>query len=46
MKKSFLNVVAGFAAGMLLTGWALTINDNSAQDAADYAAKTCPVVQR
>lgn len=46
MKKRFLNYVACFVAGAGLVAWAFTTNDNSAQDAADYAAKTCKVVQR
>lgn len=46
MKKSAIRTVAAFVAGAGLVAWALTTNDNSAQDAADYAAKTCPAVQR
>lgn len=46
MKKRFLNYLAAFVAGAGLVGWAFTATDNSAQDAADYAVKTCPVVQR
>jgi hypothetical protein len=38
MKKRFLNYLAAFVAGALLTGWAYTSHDNSAQDAADYAS--------
>lgn len=39
MKKQTIALVAGFAAGVLLTATILTSSDNSAQDAADYATK-------
>lgn len=47
MKKT-LNYLAAFVAGALITGWAYTTNDNSAQDAADYAAThaACKAGQR
>lgn len=44
IKKKILNYVAVAVASALLTAWAL--GDNSAQDAADYAAKTCKVAAR
>lgn len=46
IKKRFLNTLAAFVAGAMLTAWAYTSHDDSAQDAADYAAKTCKVAPR
>lgn len=46
MKKKTFNYVATFVAGVGLALWVQTAHANSAQDAADYAAKTCKVAPR
>lgn len=46
MKKKTLNYVATFVAGVGLALWVQSAHTDSAQDAAEYAAKTCKVAPR
>jgi hypothetical protein len=41
-----ISKVAFFAAGVIVATGVATSHTNSAQDAADYAAKTCKVAPR